>query len=502
MNRKDSLISSLLFVLVLATRLPFRTHILFNWDSANFALALRKFDVTQHFPHPPGYPYYIALAKFFNLFFANANTSLVMVSILLSAGSAVALYFLGKNMFNRRTGIIAGLLLTFGVTFWSYGEIALAYGALALFSTWVALWAYQILFQKRNLLLPLTAVYTIAGGFRPDLLLFLGPLWLATLWRQPPRMTATALGLALAGFLLWFLPTALLSGGIDQYLKAFEAYVNKDVLERYSVLENGWIALRVNIKDTLSYLFYVLYAAAPLLVVATAWLLGQRARFNSQILFIILWLSPMAIFYTFVHIGDPGYVFSVVPALFLITGLFFSKLKPPALSWGLLGLVVSANIIIFLFLPRTLTLPGLRDNDRALGEKREYILSNYSPQSVILLSYDSYRHWRYYLPQYSMNLWVDMFGKGNTEVVIPTGVKSVLLIEDKLGRINQSSTLTQKIVLPGMSSIYRLTVEPGDRLIYGSQYIEVKKNLIKTPSFEGVFIISNTPTGIETRLSS
>src|SRR5262252_5664969 len=32
-------------------------------DSINFALGLRRFDVANHQPHPPGYPVYIALGR-------------------------------------------------------------------------------------------------------------------------------------------------------------------------------------------------------------------------------------------------------------------------------------------------------------------------------------------------------------------------------------------------------------------------------------------------------
>src|SRR6266545_4038152 len=55
LSAQDGLIAGTLAVLVLATRLPFRTQYLYNWDSGNFALALRQFDVTAHQPHPPGY---------------------------------------------------------------------------------------------------------------------------------------------------------------------------------------------------------------------------------------------------------------------------------------------------------------------------------------------------------------------------------------------------------------------------------------------------------------
>jgi len=71
---------ALLAVLVLVTRWPFRTTYLFNWDAANFALGIRSFDVTQHQPHPPGYPYYVGLGALLNGITGDANTALVAES--------------------------------------------------------------------------------------------------------------------------------------------------------------------------------------------------------------------------------------------------------------------------------------------------------------------------------------------------------------------------------------------------------------------------------------
>src|SRR5437763_174957 len=52
----------LLGVLTSLSRFPFRSHYLFSWDSANFALALDQYNVTFHQPQPPGYPLYVASA--------------------------------------------------------------------------------------------------------------------------------------------------------------------------------------------------------------------------------------------------------------------------------------------------------------------------------------------------------------------------------------------------------------------------------------------------------
>src|SRR5919198_1092555 len=62
-DRWDVIFATLLSVVTVASRLPYRTRMLYNWDSVQFALALREYDVVKHQPHPPGYVLYVALGR-------------------------------------------------------------------------------------------------------------------------------------------------------------------------------------------------------------------------------------------------------------------------------------------------------------------------------------------------------------------------------------------------------------------------------------------------------
>ena len=50
-----------LFVALATSRGLVAPHELFEWDSANYALALTDYDVFEHRPHAPGYPLFTAL---------------------------------------------------------------------------------------------------------------------------------------------------------------------------------------------------------------------------------------------------------------------------------------------------------------------------------------------------------------------------------------------------------------------------------------------------------
>ncbi|MBI4497581.1 MAG: hypothetical protein HY689_06780 [Chloroflexi bacterium] len=437
--------------LILATvvsRWPFRTHYLFMWDSANFALALGHYDVTQHRPHPPGYFLFVAVGRVLMPLTGDANTALVVEALAFSALAAVVLYALGRTMYGETVGRWAALLLLGSVTFWSFGGMALAYPSLAFFSALVALLAYRVLFLKEERLVPLAGAYALGGGFRPDLMLFLGPLFGACLWGQSWRRRAVAVGVAALGCAAWFVPTVVFSGGLESYLAVLSAYGGTDVLDRYSVLRRGMPALVNNTGDTIAYLFYALYGTALLIPGAVlGWLVAWRTagqRLASSLegrkaLFLLAWMAPMVLFYVVIHIGYAGYVFSFLPAVLLALARGWSLAPLPvrapearrAALWGTVGVVLAINTAVFLFHPRLLTAPGLRASDAAIAARLALIQST-DPERTVLVSYDSLKHLDYYVPQYRQSIWVDIFAPGERGYPLPPGAQEILLVDASL----------------------------------------------------------------------
>jgi len=107
------LLPVLLFLVTVATRIPFTSKLLYHMDSVHFALALRRFDITVHQPHPPGYFLYVMLGRFLNLFVKDANTVYVSISIFFSGLTVVAIYYLGREIFDHRTGLLAAVISGF-----------------------------------------------------------------------------------------------------------------------------------------------------------------------------------------------------------------------------------------------------------------------------------------------------------------------------------------------------------------------------------------------------
>jgi hypothetical protein len=472
-DRWDALIAGLLGFATLVTRLPFRTTMLYNWDSANFALATRSYDVTQHHPHPPGYFLYVALGHLLlPLSGGDANAALVAVSLTLSGAAPPLTYVLGAALFSRLVGLGGGLFLLTSVTFWSYGGIALAYPALAVFSAWVAWSAYRTSWLgDREAWLPLAIAYGLGAGFRPDLLLLLGPLWLAGLVRLGWRRVIGAGVVAAAGILLWLVPTIALSGGLTKYLAVLQAYTDRDVLDRYSSTRGGLEALISTVRDLVSYTWYALYALVAPLVAGTVALLVRRPRPDGRWLFFALWLAPPLLFYVFIHIGDPGYVFSFLPALALLAsqsivavacGLAGRRAREAAATT--IGLVALLNAGVFLFYPRLLTAAGVRESDRQLAAKIAALRAEPNDGTTVLLSYESYRHLQYYLPEWRSSLWVDPFAAAPQRTALAPETRWLLLVDERLR--------TQAGRLPGAApaeaGMTRVPVRPGQTLTFGA----------------------------------
>ncbi|MGI8854509.1 MAG: protein O-mannosyl-transferase family [Thermomicrobiales bacterium] len=458
--QRDAAIAAAFALATIVTRLPFRSHRVFNWDAVNFVLALHDYDVRLHHPHPPGYPVFVAMGRVAQLAIPDANNALVAVAMLLSAGAGAALFLLGRTLFGRATGVIAALYLLFSVTFWTNGAVALAYPSLALFTTLVALFAWRCRRDGHTVRLwtplALSAAYAIGGGFRPDLLLFLLPLWIYAHWRLPLRTILLSCAVVCVIVLAWFIPTIVLSGGWSGYWAVFRAYTSDDVLKRYSVAENGPHALIVNLRDTAKYTGYALYALALPVAGAVAWLLSQawevwkerggRMAVRPYIWLFVLWVTPMVLFYAWVHIGDPGYVFTFVPALLLIAARFTAelprllvalRLRPLARVAvpALVALVVVANTGIFLFRPLTLTAHGIRQQDRTIDGKIAYVRSHGDPATTLLVSYESYRHWLLYLPEYHVQFVDVTYGtEQDRTVTLPPGTTHVVIMDATLLR--------------------------------------------------------------------
>ncbi len=416
MTRRDRVIAIALAAFVVATRLPFVTHILFEWDSVLYARALEQgFQVSAGIgdqrPHPPGYIFYVGVAALFRVVFGDSNAALVAVSVLASAGATVAVYLLARRFARAELAGFAALAFAVDPLVWAHGEIALPYIVLALGATGLALLLWDARQSGPGRLLGASVAFGLAAGFRQDLLLLLGPLWLWAAVRHGPRRLALgAIGIG-AACLSWLVPSALLSGGLGAYLGAIAAQ-SGSITSQSVASPTGAAALSYNLRFTALALGWGLFAVGVLLaglLIAPALHWARRPRpirIGERGAFFLLWIGPALVVYLAWIIGDWGYILSILPALYVLCAVLLERAlgraRGPALAaWRALATVtVVAAAVAFLFLPGRWNQAMLFAHDSSTWARVVYIRAHFEPDRTVLLAREDYQQARYYLGEY------------------------------------------------------------------------------------------------------
>ena len=402
---RDPIVALLLAIVTALSRIPFVTQRLWEWDSVLYARALeRGFHVddvlAQMRPHPPGYIFYVGTAALAKLFGLDGDHALVAVSVIASGAATAACYLLCRRFAGRLVSGALAIAFAAAPLVWVHGEVAMPYILLAPLSTVLALVFRDARGAGARRTLLVSFAFGALGGFRQDELLFLLPLWLWMLWPATGGVRLRAAAAFLAGCAAWLAPTALLSDGLI-------AYVTRSVgqLIGASAISAGTersIALNaVLIGDSL--FWGGLLLLLPLLVVglsrALASLRGQRLPDDGEAGFFALWLVPALLFYLFVHIGEWGYVLSLVPGIYVLLAWLLAR---SSARERLVAVAVLANAA----LGATLFLAGdhpvfsrasLVAHDRMTDAKTAWIREQ-APRGSIVLAAAEILVVSYYLP--------------------------------------------------------------------------------------------------------
>ncbi len=502
----NPLIALVLAGATVALRLPFASRTLFAWDSANFALALNQYNVAFHQPHPPGYPLYVGLASLVNYWVGDANASFVYISIIASGLAVAALFLLVSRMYDRWIGFTAALLLAFSVGFWGYGEVAYPYAALGLF-TIVMAWLCYLMWQGHRSVAVLSGlILGIAGGIRQDVLIFMGPLWLVSVWGTGFLrlvLSTAVLGLTIAS---WLYPAVQLSGGWDvfQQASAAQGYL---VLPTSSVLFQGINGVRHNSLLLVHSVDQMFGATALVMLYGIGRFLTFKGLVMDQRLrFLLLWFVPPLLVYVLVHIGEPGYVLSIVPVLCIVTAVVvrdifhdvrsatlllstrYARLKGLASAAWTAGAAVAVVVVLllvawnanaFLRTSGPARWQEIHAIDSILTGQVEYA-RRFEPGSVVMLAKDRFRQVQYYLPGYNARLLYDEFVPdyqlARYEYRVPDGVTTVLILDDpKTGGAPAlgPGIRTSRVDFPD-AHLWEFQVAPGDTIQYGYNYFGIK----------------------------
>jgi hypothetical protein len=397
----SSRVALALFGLALVTRLPFATTNFYAPDSVLYARATLRFDPLDQRPQAPGYLWYVLLLRAIDLVTNDPNRAMTIVSALAGAATVSLVYLLAARLYDERTARVSAVFVLTAVTYWAYGGVAYPYTLLAALSAFCALLFWRALdpsasrIRRGARLIAASAAWGIAVGFRSDLAIFLAPLWLLAAARAT-ILTAALSGLAVTALVGgWIFASAAADGGLSRFIEAVRvqtAFVD----ERYSIFGNGPIAIYRNSYELARFLGRGLYFLIPLVVVtlisADARRIELRDRWRTA--FMALWtLAPLP-FYVFIHVGEYGYVFSMLPGLAILAargaiGLAKGMRMPRTFRW-IVAAVALGNAAIFLLSDTPLSARDIARHDRGIDEKVAFIRSALTKETtVVVTAYDA-----------------------------------------------------------------------------------------------------------------
>jgi len=503
----DTLLVVGLVLLTILSRLPFRSQIMYHWDCINFAMALKEFNLAKEQPHPPGYILYVYLGRLVNSVVSDRAVALIFISIVSSALAVVALFYLGRTVFNRKVGLISALLLASSPLFWFYGEISLPHPADAFLIILSAWWLYRVMAGDHRYVIPVAILLAIAGGFRQQTLVMMTPLAFFAVRKVKPGLLA--LGVLVGGVICvgWFVPLVQSQGGLKIYLELSKAFSDRFMITTSMLQGAGWWGIRRNLIKLGMYTLYAwnLAMIPGLLYIGLRLWHRPRSWNREKVIFFLLWIVPFSAFYVFIHMGQQGQVFVFLPALFLISATGLVRLATRWPHWPIVttAILVTVNGSIFCLAPeyplgverlRLLTRATLANSDHYYGDRFTAIQDHFALESIAILA-ANWHHVEYYLPDYLL-LPFSVVGKwekgegnprGNPQevVVTPTelglrldgrGQAVIVVFDPYLMTFSESPMSAQKLPLKHGGGLDYFAMTKEQAFHYGARSFGVTEN--------------------------
>jgi hypothetical protein len=194
-----------------------------EWDETLFARGLLKFDLPAHFPHPPGFPLWMALGWVMLRLVGNPLLGFQLLSAAASCLTIFPLAALGRRAAPAPVAAAAALAVLFVPGVWLHAGRGFTDTPSAFFALWAAALASWGLEGRR----PTAFTLLITAGFliRPILLPPLGVLWLAgALTVHPRRRLVPGAALGVAATAAAVLGLVLAQGSWERFAAAFAAH--------------------------------------------------------------------------------------------------------------------------------------------------------------------------------------------------------------------------------------------------------------------------------------
>jgi hypothetical protein len=237
-----------------------------DWDSAQYASAVRHFDVAHGLPQPPGYWLYVEAGRAVHVVTGlGIVTSLVVVAAVASSVAVGLTTVAGRDIGGTWVGLVAGVAVALSPFAWFSGSIVATYSFDMVACALLVILAWR---ARPGSWHGVAAVGSLAllAGFRQSVVLSFGLLALVAVagsTRRWGRLGLTVLA-GVGGAALWFVPMVVAQpGGFAAWLHATRAE-SSGAAAATSVLDHA-AGAATNLG---TFGAYTALALAPLAVVA------------------------------------------------------------------------------------------------------------------------------------------------------------------------------------------------------------------------------------------
>ncbi len=503
LNNYDILLCFILGLVAFFSRFLLLEKIQSHWDGPQYSIAVVRFSLIQQTPAPPGYPLYIAMGKFFYIFFKDPHFAILMVSVLASVVGAIALYLVGKAWYHRIVGLTASIIFLTGSTFYYFGLTPYAYLTIPATTTLLAFITYLIYVKKgNNLGIIFGIVFGISFGIRPQEtfqifgLLILGFLFLTAKEKIKAVITFTIITL------IWVIPLLYYTGVLNfvnisiSFLLA--SLTHSTVFQRLELIVKGFLLSFGLSSLALLYYFWKIYKDS----------FKISNRYYKTIIFYSAWILPSFAYNLLLRSEHAGYQMSYLAALLMLVSYAVWKVIQNNKQLFILIVFCIAVFNLYWFFynrdpryvlpyrPTSFHYSDIRKNDLKTGSKVNFILSKFNPKNTIIITNSVlWRPYGYYLKKYEvvsldgladntpgiLHLERDQkdwnmrqFENKNLTLIIPKNVTDIVFPDDE--NYQYIINYPYKVFnLPGNSKVTLLKVNSGDVISYKFHYLTVFK---------------------------
>lgn len=404
----------LILVIVLASfiiRMFLRSNYLDDWDSVQFVLGLNNYSIIAHQPHPPGYPVYIFIGRIVDQFFNCGLESFTFMSSLFGSLALIPTFLLAKEFFGYRAGILSAIILSFAPSEMLFSEVVMS-DIVSMFFITATVYFFYMGIRSSNYTYIGSIILAATIGIRQTNFPLILLLFLISIYKRNMRELAVSLGILSVGIALWLVPTVM-DTGFSNFIVAQNTQ-GKTAFEyaTFSELnEANFMGLLITIKRLIS-LFAEGWSSALFVfcLVSVVAIIGEMGNFKKgiadrRVLLLIIWMLPYFILFIFLYqLYITRYLLPVFPPMAIIFGYSLIKLVDNIKIKSIRKFFIIFIILIIssMGIHAISAAHALHTSEPAPVSGAKLIKELYNPNTTVVLAYESFRHFQYYLPEFSV----------------------------------------------------------------------------------------------------